>query len=236
MTGVYCIAGHCVEIDSIYSEVQRLCAAYRFDGKPEYTLRTRPEDIDAERRHSSHYSNASLETLAVHRKLADYLLEDDMVLFHASAIAVDGEGYLFTARSGTGKSTHARLWREMLGERAVMINDDKPLLKITERGALVYGTPWAGQHRLSSNTSVPLKAICILERGAQNQIRPIAPREAWPMLLQQSNRPASVEKLARTLRLVNGLLDRARFYRLRCNMEPEAAEVAYRAMCGGENP
>ena len=78
---------------------------------------------------------------------------------------MDGQAVLFTAKSGTGKSTHTKLWRDLFGERAVMVNDDKPLLRILKDGVLVCGTPWDGKHRLSTNCALPLKAICILERG-----------------------------------------------------------------------
>jgi hypothetical protein len=83
--------------------------------------------------------------------------------------------------------------------------------------------------------SVPLKAICILERDETNHIAPITPKEALPMLFQQSYRPADPEKLAKTLPLVDALLQRAELYRLGCNMEPEAAMVSYNGMNKGEN-
>ena len=178
------------------------------------------------------YADAYLETLAVYRKIAEYLPKDGTVLFHGSAIAVDGEAYLFAAKSGTGKSTHARLWRELLGDRAVMINDDKPLLHIAPEGATVFGTPWNGKHRLGINGSAPLKTICFLERGEQNRIVRIEPKAAYPMLLQQTYRPASLESLKQTLTLLDTLMQTVAFYRLACNMKPEAAKVSYEAMKG----
>ena len=119
-----------------------------------FTIATTQSDIDFEREKSAredikegipirHFSDAYLETLAVYRKIADHILSCDTLLFHGSVIAIDGEGYLFTAKSGTGKSTHTRLWREYFGERAVMVNDDKPLLHITDSGVTAYGTGMA---------------------------------------------------------------------------------------------
>ncbi|WP_455057428.1 hypothetical protein [Jutongia sp.] len=129
-------------------------------------IQTSSEDIEYERKRSvreadqtgqeAEYTDAYLETLAVYRKIAEWMPMHDTLLFHGSVIAVDGKAYLFTAKSGTGKSTHTRLWREYFGERAVMINDDKPLLKITQDGVYAYGTPWNGKHRLSTNISAPL--------------------------------------------------------------------------------
>ena len=149
------------------------------------------------------YPAPYLESLAVYRKLAHAMLEKNTLLFHGSAIAVDGQAVLFTAKSGTGKSTHTRLWREMLGDRAVMVNDDKPLLRITEDGVLVCGTPWDGKHHLSTNCAVPLKAICILEQGDKNAIGAISPKEALPMLLQQSFHPDGPAAMLRMMQAVD---------------------------------
>ena len=111
-----------------------------------------------------------------------------------------------------------------------MINDDKPLIRICEADALVYGTPWDGKHRLSSNTSVPLKAICILERGEENNIEKISRASAYPMLLQQINRPDNALKMKKTLELIDSLVDNTELYKLRCNMNISAAETAFNGM------
>ena len=133
-------------------------------------------------------SKPYLETLTVYRKIATAFLERSVLLMHGSVVAVDGEAYMFTALSGTGKSTHVRLWRKLFGDRAVMVNDDKPLVRIGGERAIVYGTPWDGKHHLSNNIAVPLKAIVVLRRGLENEIHPLTVQEAFPTLLQQSFR------------------------------------------------
>ncbi|MBR2555280.1 MAG: hypothetical protein IKE94_10500, partial [Aeriscardovia sp.] len=170
--------------------------------------------------------------LAVYRQIAEKMPAYDIVLCHGSAVAVDGQAYLFIAKSGTGKSTHTRLWRELLGERAVMVNDDKPLVHVTDAGAVVYGTPWDGKHHLSRNIDVPLKAVCILTRGAENRIEPVTPAEAFPMLMQQVYRPADPASLSKTLNLIEKLAASVSLWRLSCNMELDAARVAYEGMKG----
>ena len=244
MEGLYKIAEHTVRVISLYKKIHVMCRDYRAaEEAPEIVLSTSQADIDAERRKSEQedrlegipvrrFADDYLETLAVYRKLADALLTDDTILFHGSRISVDGEGYLFTAKSGTGKSTHTRLWREAFGSRAVMVNDDKPLLSIRERGVTAFGTPWDGKHHLSNNISVPLKAICILERGERNEIQRIAPGEACPMLLQQVNRPRDPQRMLKTVQLLDVLISTVGLYRLRCNMEPEAARIAFEGMNG----
>lgn len=242
-TGTYKIAGVVIEIRSLHKQIHDYCADYRWEGPGEISVSISQPDIVYEREKSAlenelegipvqEYSDAYLETLAVYRKIADHLVHRDTILFHGSAIAVDGRAVLFTAKSGTGKSTHTKLWREAFGDRAVMVNDDKPLLRVTEEGVLVCGTPWDGKHRISTNCMMPLEAICILERGQENQVFPLAARQALPMLMQQSHRSKDPAAVAQLLKVLDKLSQKVRFYRLECNMDPEAAQVAYKAMLG----
>ena len=191
--GKYILADMCIGIRSLYDEVQRMCEDYRapMDSTPEFIVETTEQDIEAERIQSEEtrieeglppyaFDAAYLETLAVYRQIATECVLRGRLLMHGSVVAVDGRAYMFTAKSGTGKSTHVRLWRKLFGERAVMVNDDKPLLRIRrvsgddlpadEESVLVYGTPWDGKHRLSTNMSAPLEAICILTRAKENTI------------------------------------------------------------------
>ena len=231
MTEIYRIADVTVEITSLHEAVHRLCRDYRAEGEPDFRVKITPDDLDYERsRAEGDYSGAYLETLAVCRRIAEKMPDYDTILMHGSAVALDGRGYLFTAKSGTGKSTHARLWREVFGERAVMVNDDKPFVKIGESGATVYGTPWNGKHRLGNNIAVPLCAVCVLERAEDNTVRRITKAEACPALIRQTYRPADPAALTKTLTLIDRLTDAAGLFRLGCNMDREAAEVAYGGM------
>ena len=240
MVNKYKIADKVVEVNTIYDEVHSYCAAYQTDEPADYFVTTTQADIDYEREKSARedeiegiptrqFSDSYLEELAVYRKIAEQMISYDTILFHGSVVAVDGVGYLFTAKSGTGKSTHTRLWREYFGERTVMVNDDKPLLHIADT-VIVYGTPYNGKHRLGTNTSVPLKAICILTRSADNHIEAIAREQAYTMLLQQVYRPADMLKMAKTLALVDRLADSVKLYKLGCNMDISAAQVAFEGM------
>ena len=146
---------------------------------------------------------------------------------------MDGYGYLFTAKSGTGKSTHTRLWREYLGDRAVMVNDDKPLIRVGEQ-VTVFGTPYNGKHRLGENIAVPLRAVCILTRDTENHIERITKADAYAMLVQQVYRPQDAAQMAKTLQLVDRMAEQTALYRLGCNMDISAARVAYEGMRGGK--
>ena len=243
MTRKYKIAEKMIEITSLYPDIHEYCKYYAADGIPDFSVEITPKDIAYERektakeyayegKRAPNYSEGVLEETAVYRKIAEKMPNYDTFVFHGSVVAVDGQGYLFTAKSGTGKSTHTALWREYLGDRAVMVNDDKPLIKCTDCGIIVYGTPYNGKHRLGKNTAVPLRAVCILERAEKNSIRRIDKSEAYPMLLQQVYRPQDPLQMAKTLKLVDRLAANTELYKLACNMDIEAAEVAYNAMKG----
>ncbi|MBR3842408.1 MAG: hypothetical protein IKM38_03950 [Christensenellaceae bacterium] len=234
-------ADHVARVHALFESTKIFCAEYLTEEPEEFSVSVSEADIEFEREKSAkedalegipvrNFSDAYLETIAVQRKITEKLFEYDTLLFHGSVIAVDGEAFLFTAKSGTGKSTHTRLWREVFGSRAVMINDDKPFLKITEKDIIAFGTPWNGKHRLSQNIAMPLSAICILERGEENRIAEISPKEALMMLFQQSNRPQNKLLMPKYLDLIDNLAKKLRFFRLYCNMEKEAALVSYRSM------
>ena len=242
-SGTYKIADVVIEIQSFHRGIHVYCEGYRCQEPAEIFIASTEQDIEFEQVKSDReaemegktptkYPAPYLESLAIYRKLADALIERDIFLFHGSAIAVDGRAVLFTAKSGTGKSTHTKLWREAFGDRAVMINDDKPLLKVAQDKVFVCGTPWDGKHRISTNCVMPLEAVCVLERGEKNEICRITPREALTMLMQQSHRSNNPAVLAQMLQVINKLSSRVRFYRLRCNMDPEAAQIAYKEMLG----
>ncbi len=240
ITRKYKIADKVVKVTSIYAEVHEYCAEYLTDEPSDYSVTTTQADIDFEREKSARedeiegipvrqFSDGYLEELAVYRKIAVKMLDYDTILFHGSVVAVDGAGYLFTAKSGTGKSTHTKLWREYFGDKAIIVNDDKPLLHIADT-VTAYGTPYNGKHRLGTNTSVPLKAICILTRAEENHIEPITREQAYTMLLQQVYRPADSILMMKTLTLVDSLADLVKLYRLGCNMDISAAQVAFEGM------
>lgn len=174
-----------------------------------------------------------LENNAIHALLAENLVRYDTLLIHGSALCLDGEAYIFIAASGTGKSTHTRLWREMFRERVWMINDDKPMLKITEGRVLVYGTPWDGKHHLSRNACAPLKAVVSLHRAESNKIKRMAKSDAFSELIKRIYFSRDPVTTAKIMSLEKRLLETADFYSLNCNMDPEAARVAFEGMRAG---
>lgn len=154
------------------------------------------------------------------------------MMVHSSAVVTGGRAYLFTAPSGTGKSTHTALWLQLLGERAFILNDDKPVLRIFPESVRVYGTPWSGKTDQNRNTSALLGGICILKRGAENCIRRATVAEALPVLLEQTQRSLFPIRTESLLRVLDRLLTVAPVYVLECLPDLAAAELAYRTLSG----
>lgn len=233
------IAGFTASVTSLFASTKDYCGRYLTEEAPQCRISVTRENLDFEQEFLRQealeegikirkFTDPFLERAAIQRKLADFLFDHNVLMTHGSTVAVDGKAYLFTAGCGTGKSTHTRLWQQVFGSRAVMVNDDKPFLKITEEGILACGAPWSGKHGLDTNITVPLQGICILERGKENRIQRIPPEEALPMLLHQSHCPQGQE--ARFEELVKQLAERTSLWHMYCNMDPQAAEVSHNAM------
>ncbi len=157
------LAGVAIGVSCQYNSTKEYCRDYLTDAAPDFSVPVSAEDIEAERPYfEEERSSRYLETLALYRRISDGLASYGVFLLHGSAIAVDGEVYIFIAPSGTGKSTHTSLWRRLLiprGHEVVMVNDDKPLIRVTAGRVFACGTPWNGAHRLSTNVSLPVKAF-----------------------------------------------------------------------------
>lgn len=228
------IAGHRAQIHALFASTRDYCARYLSDGPPELTVTVTAEDLPAEQAllrqealeeglKQRNFPDPFLERSRIQRKLAEALLEKDVLLLHGSCLALQGRAYLFTAPCGTGKSTHTRLWREAFPE-TVMINDDKPFLTFSGDTVTAWGAPWSGKHGLDTNTCAPLKGICLLQRGDSDEIAPMDPEALRPWLLTQC--PEGAEAL------LDHLLARVPLWKLTCTKHPTAAQVAHTAMFG----
>ena len=235
------IAGKTGQVHSLFESTRDYCRKYLAEGNPDFSVTVSREDLafeqEALRQEALEegikvrvFTDPFLERAAIQRKFAEYLFDRDVLMTHGSTVAVEGRAYLFTARCGTGKSTHTRLWRQVFGHRAQMVNDDKPFLRIGADGVLACGSPWSGKHGLDTDITVPLQGICILERGRENRIRRISPEEALPMLLHQSYCPLEPGKRSRFEGLVGVLADKVPLWHMYCNMDPSAAEVSHSVM------
>lgn len=157
------------------------------------------------------------------------LLEHDGSYLHASAVVLEGKAYLFSAPSGTGKSTHTEKWCRLFG--ATYLNDDKPALRRVNGTWIAYGTPWSGKNDLSSPEGVPLGGIAFVRRGEENSIRRLTASQALPLFMSQSLwRLSTQEAMDKQLLLADAILQQIPMWELTCRNDDQAAYVSRNAM------
>lgn len=234
-----CLAGIVAKIVCPYRETLEMFRKYECNEKPSITVAVGRHEIETEKRLSggvfdaNEYPDWYFALLAIHRKFGFKTAKQRVLLVHASAISVEEEAYLFAAPSGTGKSTHALLWRKVFGTQVKMINDDKPLVRVEEDGIYVYGSPWNGKHKLDRNVRKKLSAICFLEQSATNEIKRLSNQESYARLCRQIYFPSRKRECEAVVHTVGRLFELP-MYLLKCNISEEAARLSYHTMRGGD--
>lgn len=158
------------------------------------------------------------------------ILNNNGVIMHSSTIAYKGCGILFSAPSGTGKSTHTGLWKKYYGGDTVIINDDMPAVRFNENIPQVSGTPWSGKTEINANITAPVKAIVMLEQKKENSIRRIDGAEAVFRVLNELTRPVFPELMDKTLEYIEQLVSSVPVYLLGCNISREAVDIVKEAV------
>lgn len=231
----YEIAGLKVSYAPQYPMLSDRSEKYKVEYDPAVPhLNLSDEVIKQERERLPYLDDETIEYMMVGSAFYRYLLRHNGMLLHASAVVLDDEAYLFSAPSGTGKSTHTALWLRQFGERAYILNDDKPAIRIFPEGVFAYGTPYSGKYDISENRRVPVRAIAFIERSETNYMERKAEQDALYALLNQTIRPHDVDRYVDLLAIIRSMLPRVPVYTLHCNMEPEAALLSYQTMKEGQ--
>ncbi len=193
-----------------------------FVGVPEQTLRERHEKLP-------HLSLDECDYIYCGEMFYYKLLDYNGMLLHASAVEKDGYAYLFSAKSGVGKSTHTALWQKVF-DGVRIINDDKPAIRKIDGVLCACGTPFSGKDDKSINVCVPLRAVVFLERAQENSIKRIEPKEAIPLFMSQTLRPSRREQMFKLLDMLDTVLKEIPVFKLKCNMSDDAANTAYKGV------
>ena len=237
------LADVCVGVEALFGSTRDFCADYLTDAVPTERVTITEADIAAEHERAARqderdglsprtWSDTYLETLALYRKVAACFLPHDTVVFHGTAVAVAGRAYLFTAPSGTGKTTHARYWLSQV-PGAYVLNGDKPLLRVDADDVRVFGTPWRGKERLGVRGNLPLAGLCLLERGEADAICRIDAHEALPELIRQTHCPSGADALVCVVGLVARLAQAVPLWRMQATLDEASAQVSYAGMAAG---
>ena len=172
----------------------------------------------------------SFQYLSCGQSFHTQLLDYNGTYIHASAVVVDDKAYLFSAPSGTGKSTHTALWLERFGDNAYILNDDKPVVRVLNDGIYVYGAPWSGKCDLSANKKVKLQGICFIERDSTDWIKPMDKNEATFKIYHASLRKLTQEQVIKEFSIINNIVNNIPIYRMGCTPTLNAVNVAYEGM------
>jgi hypothetical protein len=141
---------------------------------------------------------------------------------------MEGRGYAFSARRGTGKSTHTELWQSHFKGRATVINGDKPLIRRAPDGRFwAYGTPWCGKEGKGVNRRCPLNAICFLEQGTKNHVSVTSTADAAARIMEATVLPPDTDGQDRMAALVGAAVRDIPALTITCRPDAEAVEVAY---------
>jgi hypothetical protein len=224
------IAGIPIGLDNRFKYIEKLVEGYLTEREPLFTVSATDEELRREAKENPEgFPDYYLESVVLYRNIAVRLPDFDAFVFHGAALEYGGLSYLFTARSGVGKTTHTRLWLSEF-EGARYINGDKPVIRFIDGVPYVFGTPWRGKENYGENISAPLCSIALLRRGEKNEAEEISAADAAVPVMSQIYIPRSASAAAQTMRLADMLLSSVRTVRLSCNMDAEAAHVAKEAM------
>ncbi len=226
------IVGLAVDMGYRYERMKQQAAAYRTDEvlKPNITIYLSDAYLAGRQKENPQLTLEQCEYIWTGTIFYDALVNFDGFVLHASAVMVDGKAYLFSAPSGTGKSTHTSLWLKHFGDRARILNDDKPAIRVTESGIRVYGTPWSGKTDLNINAEAKLGGICFLERAQKNHIEEISKGEAIVRIMNQTLRPSEEKEMSQLLDTLDKVIRGTHIYKMGCTISEEAAEMAYEKM------
>ena len=228
------IADIVLEINAFNETTKRYCGDFLSDEEPQYVITLSEEDLKNEVTESNNgHVYVNEEISALYRKIADLLIENDIIVFHGSSFKVNDSGFIVTARSGVGKSTHVRLLSQYLGSDFAYINDDKPLLRVKD-DLVIYSNPWNGKERRGNNNSASLKAVLFLNRGDNTYKKLDNKEEVYFKLLSQIYLPRDKAKREKALKIIDILLKRINFYEINVNMDISSAEMTYERIIKNE--
>ncbi len=192
----------------------------------EYVLRTR---------FSADWRRADAEVLAamtgefVMKNITDIILRIAMIprgciTVHSSSLAYNGRGLMFSAPSGTGKSTHTGLWQKYR-PGTIIVNDDMPMINTNGEIALC-GTPFAGTTGINTNINVPLAAVVFLRRAAENSIAPLSAAQALEYLSGEISKFPVKEIAEMQFDIINKIISHIPVYLLQCDISENAVDVS----------
>ena len=231
---VYEIANLRVRIENQYEYTTKFCREYLSANQAspvDITATVTEEEFAKEKAQSSEFSDGYIENICLYRSLCLQLPRFQRMLLHASVLEFDGNAYAFLGRSGTGKSTHTRLWMQTI-KNCRIVNGDKPILEKTDEGFIAHGTPWRGKENWGEKRSALVKGLCFIEQAKENSIVKLSPSETSVRLFQQILLPTEMQEVVATLDMLDRFIAKTPAYLLQCDISKKAVETSFTALTG----
>lgn len=239
------VAGLRIEVHHRYSYIEKQCADWKCadtDARPDIVAQASPEEIEREEAQMQEKEGAPsrgfagvCESICIYRHIARELTAFDAFVMHCAALELDGQAYVFAAKSGVGKTTHTRLWLEHFGERARYINGDKPIMRWFDGKLYACGTPWMGKEGYGCREKAPVRAFCFLEQARSNHIHQAKDEEVVNRLFHQVLLPENGTDAALFMGMMDKMIRTIPFYILKCTISGDAVKLAYKAMKGQQD-
>ena len=227
----YSIAGITIEMNPKYERTTKQAKPYLIDTlvEPAFKLELSIDKINELKKNYDYLTLEDIEYIFLGQLFYKYILQHDGILLHSSCVVKDNKAYLFSAPSGTGKSTHTTLWLEEFSD-AYILNDDKPAIIYKDNTLYAAGTPFSGKHDISRNLLVPIGGICFLERSETNWIKEIDKKQAIFEILNQTERVPYEEDMNLILNHISNIVNNITIHKMGCNISKEAVYTAYNKM------
>lgn len=236
---MYKIADFNMDFKKIYSQEWKSCREYLVsDGEPCAVFSCNSEEVAPKTEEDKQFSLAYLEFVELHKKVAEWLPFHNAFVLHCACFDVNGVGVAFTADSGTGKTTHMHLWKRLLGDNMTIVNGDKPIVRFfdnDQENGYAYGTPWNGKERYGCNMRTKIKHICFIERNETNFVESLDKNSVVDRLFNQVYMPKNPIAVMNTMKLIDRLIACCEFWIIHCNMDEDAAKIAYDAIFKDRN-
>lgn len=236
------IAKLLVQVNNHYELIRQHCQPYLVEPyrEPDLVMEADEKEIAFGKAWFLQHEHTEITDAASEFSRAPYTIypqlpQFDALWLHSAVMEMDGEGYAVTAPSGYGKTTHARLWLKAFPGKARIINGDNPIFRKENEDFMAYGTPFCGKEGYQVNIGVPLKGFCYLKHGETNSIRRLEPSLAFGQLMREYQGRFTQQNQEKYIELLQHFAEKVPIYVLTCNMDAEAAVVAYEGMKHGGN-
>lgn len=227
----YNIAGVIVEMNPMFNRTISQAKPYLTTSlnNPDISIELTMEKLEEIKKRYNHLNLEEIEYIFLGQLFYRHILKYNGILLHSSCVVKDNQAYLFSAPSGTGKSTHTNLWLEEFKD-AYILNDDKPAIIFKDNTLYAAGTPFSGKHDISKNLLIPIKGICFIERSLNNWIKEISSKQAIFEILNQTERIPYENDMALILSHIENIVKNTKIYKMGCNISIDAVYTSYNKM------